>query len=102
MRPRTPVVLLTSTLRGHSWQALLSGTTIATHTAAFVTSRQHNGMACEDVIILRQRQDVYERAKAMHPERWNNRATRNWQPIREVHLNPEKNKVQPVALAEAA
>lgn len=66
----------------------------------YVTPAQRH--AGEDLIILQQRKAVYERAKAMHPERWNNRATRNWEPIREVHLNPEKGKIQPVALAEAA
>jgi putative transposase len=27
------------------------------------------------------------------PKRWNNRATRNWQPINEVWLNPPKEHV---------
>ena len=56
----------------------------------------------EDVIILQQRKAVYERAKAHYPERWNNRPTRNWDPIRDVHLNPAKQKTQDTALAEAA
>jgi len=33
--------------------------------------------------------DVYEAAKARHPQRWSG-TTRNWQPVREVHLNPEQ------------
>lgn len=56
----------------------------------------------DDVAILQKRKAVYERAKAEHPERWNHRPTRNWEPIKEVHLNPEKRKTQNTALAEAA
>lgn len=53
----------------------------------FVTPGQrHAGM---DIALLRKRDDVYEAAKARHPERWS-RDTRNWQPVRIVHLNPDK------------
>lgn len=66
----------------------------------FVTPAQrHAGL---DVAILARRKGVYEQAKATYPERWNNRATRNWEPIREVHLNPIKTKVQTVAWVETA
>jgi putative transposase len=35
---------------------------------------------------------VYERAKAKNPNRWS-RHIRNWDPVKEVYLNPEnKNK----------
>ena len=52
----------------------------------FVTPAQrHAGL---DVALLRRRVDVYEAAKEKHPERWSG-ATRNWQPILVVHLNPE-------------
>ncbi len=52
----------------------------------FVTPAQrHAGM---DATLLRKRHEVYEAAKARHPERWSG-ATRNWQPIQIVHLNPE-------------
>lgn len=61
----------------------------------FVTPAQrHAGL---DLAILARRKRVYEQAKATYPERWNNRATRNWEPIREVHLNPVKTKVRTVA-----
>lgn len=40
--------------------------------------------------ILRQRHEVYEAAKAAHPERWNGRKTRNWNISDVVYLNPEK------------
>jgi putative transposase len=32
---------------------------------------------------------VYEEAKKRHPERWSG-VTRNWQPVRVVHLNPDQ------------
>ena len=52
----------------------------------FVTPAQrHAGL---DVALLRKRVDVYAAAKARHPERWSG-TTRNWEPIHEVHLNPE-------------
>lgn len=72
----------------------------------FVTPAQrHAGL---DVALLRKRVEVYEAAKARHPERWSG-ATRNWQPVMVVHLNPEKQatdaikkKEQDLALKKAA
>ena len=53
----------------------------------FVTPDQrHKG---EDTTVLNQRNAVYEEAKACHPERWTGQ-TRNWKPIKEVWLNPQK------------
>jgi transposase InsO family protein len=53
----------------------------------YVTPEQrHTG---EDQVILKQRQTVYERAKAQKPERWS-RNTRNWNWQAEVCLNPDK------------
>lgn len=40
--------------------------------------------------ILAQRHEVYEKAKATHPERWNGRSTRDWSDIEKVYLNPDK------------
>jgi putative transposase len=61
----------------------------------FVTPAQrHAGL---DVALLSKRTEVYEAAKAKHPGRWSG-ATRNWQPILVVHLNPENqaaNAVKP-------
>lgn len=52
----------------------------------FVTPAQrHRG---EDKTILVQRKQVYERAKARNPERWQGQ-TRNWSRPEEVWLNPE-------------
>lgn len=53
----------------------------------FVTPAQrHEG---SDKAILSARHTVYETAKAKRPERWSG-ATRNWQPMGEVMLNPDK------------
>ena len=53
----------------------------------FVTPAQrHEGI---DVSMLEQRAIVYEAAKQQRPERWSG-ATRNWQPVRIVHLNPDQ------------
>lgn len=52
----------------------------------FVTPAQrHAGLDSE---LLRKRSSVYAAAKARHPERWSG-ATRNWQLIPVVHLNPD-------------
>lgn len=53
----------------------------------FVTPAQrHEGM---DASLLEKRAAVYEAARQQHPERWS-RATRNWQPVLIVHLNPDQ------------
>lgn len=41
------------------------------------------------VEILENRHQVYESAKAAHPERWNGRKTRDWSIPEKVYLNPE-------------
>jgi len=38
-------------------------------------------------------------AKKRHPERWSG-ATRNWQPVRVVHLNPDQHLVEKDGLKE--
>lgn len=54
----------------------------------FVTPEQrHCG---EDTAILAQRQATYQAAKNARPERWTGRQTRNWDPVTEVWLNPDK------------
>ena len=66
----------------------------------FVTPAQrHRG---EDKEILLHRKQVYEAAKAKYPTRWNGRATRNWDRITTVHLNPKKGKSPQPAMAVAA
>ncbi|MEQ6341688.1 MAG: IS3 family transposase [Gammaproteobacteria bacterium] len=53
----------------------------------FVTpAERHAGL---DTALLQKRVDVYEAAKKRHPERWSG-VTRNWRPVRVVHLNPDQ------------
>jgi len=53
----------------------------------FVTPAQrHAGL---DGPLLAQRKAVYEDARRKHPQRWSG-ATRNWQRIATVHLNPDQ------------
>jgi transposase InsO family protein len=47
---------------------------------------RHSGRELE---ILELRRQVYEQARARHPERWSGNA-RNWNPIKEVSLNPDR------------
>ena len=54
----------------------------------FVTpSQRHAGL---DAAILQQRHGTYIRARSERPERWNGRTTRNWEPVAQVWLNPER------------
>lgn len=53
----------------------------------YVTPGQrHRG---EDVDILEKRNEIYSAAKERNPQRWSG-DTRNWSPVDEVWLNPEK------------
>ena len=53
----------------------------------FVTpDDRHSG---RDLAILELRHEIYEGARARHPERWSGN-TRNWNPITEVALNPDQ------------
>ena len=54
----------------------------------FVTPAQRHAGKSEE--ILQKRHNVYEAAKARHPERWNGRNTRDWSDITAVWLNPDK------------
>jgi putative transposase len=57
----------------------------------FVTPVQrHTG---EDIQILANRHQVYLKAKSANPLRWSG-GIRNWDPIKEVNLNPEKQKTE--------
>ena len=63
----------------------------------FVTPAQrHEGL---DEDLLRKRTEVYEAAKAEHPERWSG-DTRSWAPVTTVHLNPEKSVTETVTKKE--
>ena len=53
----------------------------------FVTPEQrHQGL---DRDLLNRRHQLYQQARALHPERWS-RATRNWTPVDTVTLNPAR------------
>jgi len=57
----------------------------------FVTPGQrHRG---EDGEILAKRKQVYQWAKMKNPIRWTG-DIRNWEPVKEVYLNPEKQKIE--------
>jgi putative transposase len=57
----------------------------------FVTPHQkHAGLDSE---VLAQRKEVYQRAKALNPNRWSGE-TRNWDLVEEVHLNPTRNSAK--------
>lgn len=55
----------------------------------FVTPEQRH--ACKDRNILRNRKEVYQKAKEKNPSRWSGE-TRNWDPIETVILNPSSLK----------
>lgn len=57
----------------------------------FVTPEQRH--AGEDKVVLKKRALVYKQAKKKHPERWSGN-TRNWEQVKEVHLNPERGKIK--------
>jgi len=62
----------------------------------FVTPAQrHDG---REKALLEQRRRVYQAAKARHPERWSG-ATRNWEAIGTVTLNPERTEQEEQAAA---
>lgn len=54
----------------------------------FLTPYQRRSGLSEQ--ILQKRHEVYETAKAAHPERWNGRETRNWSLPERVYLNPDR------------
>ena len=65
----------------------------------FVTPGQRH--RCEDIAILKERQRLYDAAKAKQPERWSGK-TRDWTPIEIVHLNPGKSVKKGVELKQKA
>lgn len=65
----------------------------------FVTPAQRHRR--EETAILAKRTAVYAEAKARHPERWSGEI-RNWEPVQEVWLNPEKSVTTNTALVRNA
>jgi putative transposase len=60
--------------------------------------QRHQG---EDQAILKQRKQVYEKAKKQHPERWSGE-TRNWEHEAMVKLNPVNELLQNTDIKQAA
>jgi len=56
----------------------------------FITPEQRH--AGEDEELLKHRHAVYQQAKLDNPNRWSGEI-RNWEPIKEVYLNPEKPEI---------
>lgn len=88
-RPRYPRQPFASLLAARQWASEFVQWYNHEHrhsAMGFVTPGQrHAGV---DKALLLRRSAVYEAAKRRHPPRWSG-ATRNWQPVRIVHLNPE-------------
>ena len=65
----------------------------------FVTPDQrHSG---KDAAILKNRDEVYAKARAANPRRWS-KHTRDWTPVGDVALNPERSDVKYIELERAA
>lgn len=65
----------------------------------FVTPDQrHSG---KDAAILKNRDEVYAKARAANPRRWS-KHTRDWTPVGDVALNPERSDVKDIELERAA
>ena len=60
------------------------------------THERHEGL---EGCLLQRRDDVYVAAKAANPQRWSG-PTRNWQPVRVVHLNPDKSGAEKIRQKE--
>jgi transposase InsO family protein len=93
-RPQYPAVAFESLQQAEDWvQEFVSWyNTEHRHSAIkFVTPAvRHAGQ--EHQLVVR-RKEVYEQAKHRNPARWSG-ATRNWQPVGEVSLNPASRKSQ--------
>jgi len=89
-RPQYPSRAFESLLAARQWVQTFANWYNHEHRHSairFVTPHErHAGL---DDALLCKRIAVYEAAKARHPQRWSG-PTRNWQPVREVHLNPEQ------------
>ena len=51
--------------------------------------QRHRG---EDIAILAKREEIYQKAKSLRPERWSGEI-RDWQPVGKVKLNPDREKL---------
>ena len=89
-RPTYPHQAFESLLAARQWVGLFVHWYNHEHrhsAISFVTPAQrHEGL---DTALLQKRVTVYEVARQNHPERWSGE-TRDWQPVRVVHLNPDQ------------
>ena len=99
-RPQYPVRAFESLLAARQWVSRLVHWYNQEHRHSairFVTPHErHEGL--QDCLLQR-RDDVYEAAKAANPQRWSG-PTRNWQPVRVVHLNPEQSSAEKIRRKE--
>lgn len=100
-RPELPVKPFASLLQARRWVTELVHWYNHEHRHSairFVTPAQRHLLL--DASILNERTRVYAAARKANPNRWSG-PIRNWSPIIEVHLNPQKPKEQnqPVKLA---
>lgn len=88
-RPDYPSKPFSSVEEARAWVAAFVAwyNTVHLHSAIrFVTpDDRHSG---RDLLLLERRRQVYERARRRHPERWSG-ATRSWEHIEVVQLNPQ-------------
>jgi len=64
----------------------------------FVTPSSRHEKLDKDILL--KRKEVYEAAKQKHPERWGNKKIKNFEFIKEVHLNHlQKNKPNDIKIA---
>lgn len=91
-RPSFPDGAFASLEEARTWVARFVGWYNTEHLHSgirFVTPQaRHEG---RDTAILENRHAVYQQAKLANPLRWS-RQTRNWSPVKEVRLNPGKEK----------
>lgn len=89
-RPGYPSKPFETIEQAQAWvdEFILWYNTVHLHSAiCFITpDDRHYG---RDQQILTNRHQVYENARRRHPSRWSGQ-TRNWNPVRQVWLNPEK------------
>lgn len=89
-RPEYPARAFETVLAARQWVgAFVNWYNLEHRHSAIRFVTPHERHAGQDSALLSKRAQVYETAKAANPQRWSG-ATRNWQPVREVYLNPDQ------------
>jgi len=100
-RPAYPSRAFESILAARQWVGMFVNWYNQEHRHSaikFVTpAERHAGL---DNALLQKRANVYEEAKKRHPGRWSG-VTRNWLPVRVVHLNPDQHITEKTVQKEA-